>query len=131
MLPKFLQPEAFPYASVTIVPAGVCACGVPDARHVDGWDGNRLDCTEARRRNGLPDLAAIATIPARVICAWCPDFDGRQSSTRGVSHGMCDACAALFDAVIDADRANGDDPIDSSRDGEACGSSCGYCGRCS
>lgn len=88
MRPKFLQPEAFPYASITI-------------------------------------------IPARVVCAWCPDFNGRQPLHRGASHGMCDACAALFDAVIDADRANGDDGIDSSREGEACSAACGHCGRCS
>jgi hypothetical protein len=28
-------------------------CGVMNRRHVDGWDGNWLDCEEARRRNGL------------------------------------------------------------------------------
>lgn len=71
------------------------------------------------------------TAPTRVTCAWCPDFDGRQSSHRGASHGMCASCAALFDAAIDADRANGDDQDDSDRDGEACTAACGHCGRCS
>jgi hypothetical protein len=28
-------------------------CGVSGRQHVDGWDGNWLDCDEARRRLGL------------------------------------------------------------------------------
>lgn len=82
-----------------------------------------LEVLRARLTDAMP--------PARVTCAWCPDFDGRAPSNRGASHGMCDACAALFDAVIEADRANGDDGIDSDREGEACSASCGHCGRCS
>jgi hypothetical protein len=72
-----------------------------------------------------------AAPPLRVICAWCSDFNGQNLTNRGASHGMCPACAALFDAAIDADRANGDDPADTSRDGEACTAACGHCGRCS
>lgn len=29
----------------------LCACDVQFQHHYDGWDGNRLDCNEARRRN--------------------------------------------------------------------------------
>lgn len=28
----------------------VHTCGIKNARHVDGWDGNWLDCAEAARR---------------------------------------------------------------------------------
>jgi hypothetical protein len=37
--------------------------------------------------------------PAAVICAWCPTFD-RAVPARGVTHGMCPACAATFGQEI-------------------------------
>jgi len=76
--------------------------------------------------------ASIVIVPAeavRVVCAWCPDFDGQHPSNAGASHGMCDACAALFDAAIEAELE--EHPQDSDRDGEACTPACGHCGRCS
>jgi len=101
--PSILRPEVFPYASVAIIPATVSA----------------------------EDLIARLTDTApRVVCAWCPDYNGLDPVNRGVSHGMCPACAALFDAAIDADRANGDD-VEDDRQGEACTAACGHCGRCS
>jgi len=31
----------------------LCVCGVNWQAHYDGWDGNRLGCEEAMRRNGV------------------------------------------------------------------------------
>jgi len=36
-----------------------------------------------------------------VICAWCPGFDPTADVNRGVSHGICQPCAAALE--------NGDD----------------------
>jgi hypothetical protein len=104
MLPKFLRPETVPYTSVEL-------------HRADGT----VEQLIARKTD---------TQPTRVICAWCPDFHGRDPIHHGASHGMCASCAALFDQAIDADRANGDDR-DDDRQGEACTAACGHCGRCS
>jgi len=101
--PSILRPEVFPYASIAIIPA-------PSA------DALRARLTDSE--------------PAPVPCAWCPDFNGLDPIHRGASHGMCPTCAALFDAAIDADRANGDD-VEDDRQGEACTATCGHCGMCS
>jgi hypothetical protein len=102
--PQILQPEAVPYASVEL-------------HRADGT----VEALLARKTDSAP---------AVVLCAWCPDFTGVDPIHRGASHGMCPSCAALFDAAIDADRANGDDR-DDDRQGEACTAACGHCGRCS
>lgn len=31
---------------------GTHACGIMNRQHCDGWDGNWLDCAEAKRRGG-------------------------------------------------------------------------------
>lgn len=74
---------------------------------------------------------AAAVQLARVPCAWCPDFDGGDVVNRGMSHGMCDTCAKLFEQAID--DANREDEADDRDEmpGSTCGAACGYCGRCS
>lgn len=32
--------------------------------------------------------------PIRTICAWCPDFDPRDTQNDNVSHGICPTCYA-------------------------------------
>ena len=112
MLPKFLQSETVLYASVEIVLASHCACGVVLARHVDGWDGTPLDCTEAQRRAGFH---TFLTAPAT----------GRMLDSLIQDNADTDArILAERDEELEAEwRAE--------REGDACGPNCGWCGRCS
>lgn len=82
-------------------------------------------------RSEVLPYASIEVIPAGtpapvVVCAWCRGFD--PATSKGVSHGICDACAAEMTAAFEAREIDNDDDDDSGR---ACGAGCGYCGRCS
>jgi hypothetical protein len=90
----FLAPEVFPYASVEVIPAGSLT---------------------ARLTDSAP--------PAKVICAWCPEFN--PATSQGVSHGICPTCASQLE---DAERLADEDQ---AQDGSRCGAGCGFCGRCS
>ncbi len=49
-------------------------CGVTGSRHVDGWDGNWLDCDEARRRNGLCS-ETFTEVEARIVSSMRYDLE--------------------------------------------------------
>lgn len=50
-LTKALAPARFRDVSPQEL-ARLCTCGTSYREHYDGWDQNRLDCEEARRRAG-------------------------------------------------------------------------------
>ncbi len=49
-------------------------CGVSGRQHVDGWDGNWLDCDEARRRLGLCS-ETFSEVEARIVSSILHDVD--------------------------------------------------------
>ncbi len=139
--PTFLQPEVFPYASVEIIPAAEQTIEETERARfhrflTDPKTGPRLDALLAE--SGRVDAAPT-------VCAWCPDF--QPSTSAGVSHGICPACAARFGAedlamvpvdpardtaVVDVRLEVLEDEAPREEDcGAACSSWCGYCGMCS
>lgn len=50
------------------------ACGILNRQHVDGWDGNWLDCEEALMRNGVR-RETFSEIDARIVSDMLHDID--------------------------------------------------------
>lgn len=49
-------------------------CGILNRQHVDGWDGNWLDCEEALRRNG-GRRETFSEMDARIVSDMLHDID--------------------------------------------------------
>jgi hypothetical protein len=96
------------------------------------------------------DTAAATdpTTPMIRVCSWCTpraELERLNRAHRGqVTHLMCPACAARFEAdLADQGQERRDAQLlaerdeereadyQAERDGDACGTACGYCGRCS
>ena len=109
MIPKFLQAEVFPLASITIVPATAYLLHV-------------------RHPSGVTQTLAFASVLARNAALVGL---GKQPVDLRLSE-VDDTISDVERTIENAERGAPDDPDDRDEDrGSTCGAACGYCGGCS
>jgi len=120
MIPKFLRPERFPFASFEFICA---AAGLPVAAPVTvcAW------CPDFDPTTQAPGLS-------HGMCQPCSDrlLEAERLADQDASDQMIfDAMKRAEEVETDDERRQADDDARDEQCGSTCSGQCGWCGRCS
>lgn len=137
MIPTFLRPEVFPYASIEVIPAPtkvVCSwCNVVMAEGALPASHGICPSCSAKALGEAPPVSTVErTIEEAQRRAWhrflVNPATGPKLDALLADHTLVDMQNCISDAAIEAERD--EDRGDEDR-GSQCGAACGYCGGCS